>query len=551
MKRKELRLLKLFTGIMLALVICCAGMITGRSSEAYAAGRLTASASKLWINGEGKLTVTYSDRSKTEDITLKLKNSKYASVSKGEWDGDSCTVTIKALKDKNTVLTITAGDESVKVRLYMLRGNTMSGEDIYSYARKAMVEIKTSDSEGSVYIGSGFFIGNGLVITNQHVVAAASKISITDYNGVSYTIKEIVGCSEEKDLIVFKVGGTTPGALTFADTVTGGETVYCIGSPAGLTGTFITGLVANEGYLINDVYYNQLSLPTGVGMGGGPIINSKGQVLGIMTLYVNAAQNIAMAVDCREISSYLEHLTSKDKMSLYDFYRTTKGKTKESNDYQIFSGFSDESTTLTGNKTSTPLSSEKIFELAQKAAVDIAIIYNAKGSMVTGSGFFINRDTIITNNHVVDVQQIYTIVIADYLGNTYKLNNMKTDEEHDVAVLNVTLDKSANDEKTGKPLTHGVLEIAKGYIPAVGEKVYGMGSPAGYSCTFSGGIVSMSQRFLDDIAFINHSVPITGGSSGGPLINQYGQVIGINSRVINIISNSNLSVLIEYIDLAK
>ena len=96
-----------------------------------------------------------------------------------------------------------------------------------------------------------------------------------------------------------------------------------------------------------------------------------------------------------------------------------------------------------------------------------------------------------------------------------------------------------------------MLETAAGYRPAVGETVYGMGSPAGYKCTFSEGIVIMSTRkyALENtkMDFINISVPITQGSSGGPLINKYGQVIGINSRIINVTVNSNLAVPIKYV----
>ncbi|MCR5685814.1 MAG: serine protease [Lachnospiraceae bacterium] len=553
MKRKvrESIIFRLFATAMLVFAICITSIAAGDAVFAHAAGRLKSSASKLWLNGEGKFTITFKNRAIGEDVTIKAKKSGYVDIVKGEWDGDICTVTLTPLKDKNTTLTIASGSESIKVKLFMRREKVMSGEDIYAYARSAMVEIKTIDSAGSVYIGSGFFIGNGLVISNEHVIAAASSITITDYNGKTYPIKEISGCDAIKDLVVIKVSGSTPGALTLAKKAIGGERVYCIGSPAGLTGTFITGLVANEGYLIKGVYYNQLSLPTGVGMGGGPIINSKGQVLGIMTLYVNAAQNITMAVDCSEISAFLDSLTKDHIISLEEYYKTTIGKTKESNDYKIFDGFSDKNTTLTGLDIPEALTPEEIFKQARDAVVDIVIIYNEKGSMVTGSGFFTDENTIITNNHVMDVPKVYQMVISDYLGNTYLLESMKTDPDHDVAVLTVSLDEAAVDEVTGESKPHGVLTLAKGYIPAVGEEVYGMGSPAGYSCTFSEGIVSMSGRFLDGITFVNHTVPITQGSSGGPLLNRYGQVIAINSRVINIISNSNLSVLIEYIDLAE
>ncbi|MCR5769194.1 MAG: serine protease [Lachnospiraceae bacterium] len=543
MKNKVLSIIR---AILITLCMLTAAFMIKSPITARAASKLSVSDIKLWVNGTGTVKVTYKGHT-DEKLKVGKAIKKYATVTVGDWDGDTAIITIEAKADKNVKLSITVGDEKATVKLYLLKLEERRAEDIYLMLKDAMVEIECLDSKGNVYIGSGFFIGKGLVLTNEHVVDCASSITITDYYGVEHPIKRIRGVSKEKDLILIEVSGANKGALSIADSVSGGERIYNIGSPAGLTGSFVTGIAANEGYLIEDTHYIQFSMPTGIGAGGGPIVNAKGQVLGVMTLVVNAAQNITMAVDFTEIKPFLASLKAKDRMSLEDYYKTTSGKEKASNDYHIFEGLSDENTTKTYSGLLDELTREELYQLAYNACVDIVIKYDKFGNGASGSGFFINNNTIITNHHVIGKSAPLEISITDYNGNEYVLDGgwsaVRSNATYDVAVVTVV----PKEEGT----KHGILETAAGYVPAVGETVYGMGSPAGYKCTFSEGIVIMSTRKYSgegiNMDFINMSVPITGGSSGGPLINKYGQVIGINSRIINVTGNSNLAVPIKYV----
>ncbi len=515
-----------------------------RPQAAHAAGYLSVSDTKLWLNGAGKLTVTYKGHT-DEELEITAKAASSVKIKAGKWKGDTCVVTLTPKKDKNTTLTVTVGDESTTVRLYMRKEQVRPAEEIYTYLKDAMVEIECVDSIGQVYIGSGFFVGNGLVLTNEHVVDSASEITIRDYYGKNYAVKEIPAIDKDNDLILFKVTGKNKGALSLAKEAIGGERIYNMGSPAGITGSFVTGLVANEGYDIDGTRYIQFSMPTGIGSGGGPIVNAKGQVLGVMTLVVSSAQNITMAVDFTEIGKFLDSVADDGSLKLDELYKMNEGKTKGSNDYKIFDGFTDENTSKAYAGSKDELTGEEIFKLAHEATVDIRILFERDGGGVTGSGFFISEDTVVTNYHVVGTDMpVKSFVIEDYNGNTYKADGpMKLNEYYDVAIIKVVPDKS-----TAK---HGFLEVATGYIPAVGERLYGMGSPAGYKCTFSEGLVIMSERMTGDLEFIHSSVPITQGSSGGPLINKYGEAIGINSRVINIVTNSNLAMPIKYLAKAR
>ena len=545
MKESIINTIKITAGLML---IAIAVSLFADVAQASAAQRLSVMSDKAWINGTGNVIVTCKNHKDGEELSVSAKSSKSVKIKVGKWNNDICVIRLTAKADKNTTLNISLGSEKISVKLYLTKDKELTGEEMYRYLRKAMVEIKCTDSVGSVYIGSGFFVGNGLVLTNSHVTEAASDISIYDYDGKKYEVKEIVGEDTVKDLILIRVKTGNKGALSMATSAPGGAKIYNIGSPAGLTGSFVTGLVANEGYDIEGTHYIQLSMPTGIGSGGGPVVNTHGQVLGVMTLVVNAAQNITMAVDYSEINNFLNRLTPADAMSLDRFYAKTRGRTKESNDHKIFENFTDENTSKTYGLGQKELTQEEIYALAKKACVDITITFDMLGHGVIGSGFFIDEETIVTNHHVVEDalsgNPVVSFEIADYFGNKYVLNDrIKYNELYDVAILTVRPAKSGT--------KHGVFELAVGYIPEVGERLYGMGRPAGYSCTFSEGITIMSQRSLEGVVYINSSVPITGGSSGGPLINKYGKVIGINSRVINVVKNSNISVLIGYIQKAS
>ena len=534
------RLSKIILTIICAVAALC---FVARPIRTSAASRLSVSDTKLWLNGAGELIVTYTGHT-DEELTVKAKAASAVKIKTGKWNGDECTVTLTPRKDKNTTLTVSIGGETATVKLYMLKAKSRPAEEIYTYLKDAMVEIECLDSVGQVYIGSGFFVGNGLVLTNEHVINSASKITITDYYGKEYTIKDIPAIDKEHDLVLFRVKTGNKGALTLATQAVGGERIYNMGSPAGLTGSFVTGLVANEGYDINGKRYIQLSMPTGIGSGGGPIVNAGGQVLGVMTLVVTSAQNITMAIEFSEIKAFLDSVTDGGSLTLEELYKMNDGKTKSSNDYKIFDGLTDENTSEAYAGIKKELSNEEIYKLAFNSTVDIRILLSDGGG-VTGSGFFISEDTIVTNYHVINVKgKIKSFEIADYNENTYSLDgSIKSNEYYDVAVMTVTPDKAGT--------KHGYLETAAGYIPAVGERLYGMGSPAGYKCTFSEGLVIMSERMIGDLEFIHSSVPITSGSSGGPLINKYGEAIGINSRVINIVTNSNLAMPIKYLAKAR
>ncbi len=178
------------------------------------------------------------------------------------------------------------------------------------------------------------------------------------------------------------------------------------------------------------------------------------------------------------------------------------------------------------------LSSTELFELCRGSMVEINV-ETSEGGESLGSGFFIEKNKIMTNYHVID--DASSIKIKDYNGKEYKVNKIYGyNETHDIAVLGV--------KQSGMPLDITRVE------PVTGETVYTIGSPYGYTGTFSKGIVSLATRTMEGIDYIQITAPLSKGNSGGPLINKFGEVIGVNTLSQLEGQNINFAVKIKYID---
>lgn len=140
-----------------------------------------------------------------------------------------------------------------------------------------------------------------------------------------------------------------------------------------------------------------------------------------------------------------------------------------------------------------------------------------------GSAFFISQDGyLLTNRHVVDDVKNVTITLND--RRELDAEVVGRDERTDVAVLKVK----------GKDFPS--LKIGNSNVLRVGEPVLAIGSPFGFDYSASAGIVSATSRSMtvdSAVPFIQSDVAMNPGNSGGPLFNQRGEVIGINSRIFS------------------
>ncbi len=182
----------------------------------------------------------------------------------------------------------------------------------------------------------------------------------------------------------------------------------------------------------------------------------------------------------------------------------------------------------------TKLSATEINNQALKYVGEITI-FNKDGKEIgLGTGFIYSEDgKIITNYHVIDGACSAKFSIGDQSYDI--LGVLAYDKKIDLAVLKI--------DGTG----YDFAKISKDDI-AVGSTVYAIGSSRGMTNTFSQGIVTYYNRVVNEVSHIQHDASITNGNSGGPLINEYGEVVGVNTWGIDESQNLNFAVSTRELD---
>ena len=174
-------------------------------------------------------------------------------------------------------------------------------------------------------------------------------------------------------------------------------------------------------------------------------------------------------------------------------------------------------------------------EIASRATpAVVAIRALVDGDVVSsGSGFVIREDgVIVTNVHVIaDADQLeIELATGEIFDNIYVLG---TDERRDVAVLKV-------------PATQlPALEIGDANRLATGDPIFVVGNPLGMDRSFSDGLIS-ARRVIEGVGYLQITAPVSEGSSGGPVLDGAGRVVGITTASLTEGQNLNMAVPIGY-----
>ena len=188
---------------------------------------------------------------------------------------------------------------------------TLPAEDIAEKALAATVYLEMKDKNGKTLgIGSGFFVKSNLIATNYHVIEGAAKGTaklVGKYT--TYNIEGVTATDKTNDLALLKVTayGIKPLSLGDSDAVRIGATVYVAGNPKGLEGTFSDGIISSR--RDKDTKERlQMTAPISPGSSGGPVINRKGEVIGISFAGHQAldAQNLNFAIPSKYLKALLE-----------------------------------------------------------------------------------------------------------------------------------------------------------------------------------------------------------------------------------------------------
>jgi tetratricopeptide (TPR) repeat protein len=176
----------------------------------------------------------------------------------------------------------------------------------------------------------------------------------------------------------------------------------------------------------------------------------------------------------------------------------------------------------------------RIFKENSKAVV-VVTAYDEKGNAISqGSGFIVRRDgAVVTNYHVISKASDIKVKVGDKLLDVEGL--IFTDKENDLVILKVKAD--------GMPVVKlGVIEKAN-----IGESVYVISSPVGFENTISDGLLSGIRMIDERSEILQITAPVSPGSSGGPVFNGKGEVVGVVTMLIKEAQNLNFAMPVKLI----
>ena len=181
---------------------------------------------------------------------------------------------------------------------------------IVKQVQPSVVTITTYDESGSAAArGSGFFVTEtGDVITNRHVLEGFSRAEIKTADGASYSITGVVADDPAADLVQVSVNipKNIPKPLSVAKLPAEvGDRVLVIGSPLGLEQTASDGIVSavRTGTAEFGGTIIQITAPISPGSSGSPVIDMKGQVIGVATFQITKGQNLNFAIPVEKLSA--------------------------------------------------------------------------------------------------------------------------------------------------------------------------------------------------------------------------------------------------------
>jgi serine protease Do len=177
------------------------------------------------------------------------------------------------------------------------------------------------DTYGVQSLGSGVIVDeDGWIVTNFHVIRRASKINIVLADTTQYEAHYVSG-DEQNDLALLKV--EPKGPLPYVEIASDrepllGETVIAIGNPFGLDHTVTKGIISakNRKYTAGDVTFEdivQTDAAINPGNSGGPLVNMRGQLVGINMAILSQAEGIGFAIPAKRVAAMLSDWFSPEK----------------------------------------------------------------------------------------------------------------------------------------------------------------------------------------------------------------------------------------------
>jgi len=222
----------------------------------------------------------------------------------------------------------------------------------------SVVLIETKDASGKpLSLGSGFFVTPNIVATNLHVLdgAGTATVKIVSKKGV-FNVSGVVGFDAERDLALLKVEGVSGQPLKLSTVPRkSGERIFAVGNPKGLEGSISEGIVSSSQLrTIGGSRLLQITAPISQGSSGGPVVDLKGEVVGIATAYIEQGQNLNFATPSVFLASLTADASDSAASSLSSLPRKrTRPSSSEKTPEQILKELQDWVLSRLNNRAAT------------------------------------------------------------------------------------------------------------------------------------------------------------------------------------------------------
>ncbi len=463
--------------------------------------------------------------------------------------------------------------------------------DLVKKVEPAILYISVDKGKTKRTLGSGFFINaQGHFVTNYHVLRGALRATVKTRDGREFPVKAILAENQESDLILAAIHAPAE-PLPFLPVVEAvppmGERVIALGNPKGQEWSLSEGIVAavREGAKIT---YGgglvaerkgttlQITAPISPGSSGCPIINYRGEVVGVLSMTHPEGQNLnyaaagkvvlAMKPGVGQTMAELAANWQKEAKTLLSQGRQflkdkeyAKARKAFQNALNLNADLAEAHYELAllyhreGNQKSLEEQYKAVKRLDQKLAAELKkataaaqtgtesyqiLVKKVEPAVIVverlddkgnsgfghGSGFFINqKGSFVTNLHVMRGASKARVKTRD--GKSHPVMYvLAEDEEADLMLCTIAPSQGSLPFLT-----------VTATLPEKGEKVLAFGHPHEYDFTVTEGIVSAirqdPRKGADPRTVIQTTAAMNPGNSGGPTVNLKGQIIGVNTFV--------------------
>jgi len=172
----------------------------------------------------------------------------------------------------------------------------------------SVVVIHGKTDAGDDVLGSGFVISkDGKIVTNLHVIRDVKAVSVQLANGEIFDSASVLTFDDRRDLAIVRIASfdLAPLPMGNSNSVTVGEPVVIVGSPRGLEGTVTAGILSGVRDSGDGFKVLQTDAAVNPGNSGGPLVNSKGQAIGVVSFKLRSSEGLNFAIPINYVSGLL------------------------------------------------------------------------------------------------------------------------------------------------------------------------------------------------------------------------------------------------------